>query len=410
MTLTSEQKGRESSMSQLLFHIPLLAGSVIVGGVVLAAGGSVFQSGIAGIAAGASGFATSALVTQSQVSRQKLVAQEHDRSELEIESQKSLLAFKDELERLQNLRELLQQSINELQQYKVSLEDNEDATSQLGETITDLDLDLDTDQNEEKPTEEKQQTESDTRVIVDFLASRNIRVRAVPAESPADHVINSLSKFLGENYSSLRQLLGKIKRSVNQGNSFLLSLKEYTQRDIGTVCQFCTRLHGIAFLEEYRYFRSPQYLIKAKAATIPEAHSFFSGKWLERFVLLAVKRCVEIAASELEQDIIFSYLLNPQIILPNGDDFELDLICCVNGSFFWIEAKSGDYQQHVSKYSKMSKMLNLDSKHSIMVLPDISEDRCAALTSLFSMTVCSLSHLEEVIIKAIRESTLSASS
>jgi hypothetical protein len=190
---------------------------------------------------------------------------------------------------------------------------------------------------------------------------------------------------------------------MQQGSPFSLSLKEYTQKDINNVCQFCTRLHAIAFLEEYRYFKAPQYLIKAKATTLPAAHSFFSGKWLERFVLLAVQKCVSLISSELQRDVVFSYLLNPQIILPNGDDFELDLICYVSGFFFWIEAKSGDYQQHINKYSKMSKILNLDFRHSIMVLPDISEDRCVALTSLFSMTVCSLSRLEEVLAETIRK-------
>jgi hypothetical protein len=95
-------------------------------------------------------------------------------------------------------------------------------------------------------------------------------------------------------------------------------------------------------------------------------------------------------------------LLNPQIVLPNGDDFELDLIFQVNDFFFWIEAKSGEYQQHISKYSKMSKILNLDFKHSIMVLPDISENQCDALTALFSMTVCPLSRLETVLVEIIR--------
>lgn len=116
-----------------------------------------------------------------------------------------------------------------------------------------------------------------------------------------------------------------------------------------------------------------------------------------------MQKCVSLISSELEKDIVFSYLLNPQITLPNGDDFELDLICHASGSFFWIEAKSGNYQQHISKYSKMSKILNLDSRHSIMVLPDISEDRCTALTSLFSMTVCSLSCLEEILVETIRK-------
>jgi hypothetical protein len=390
-------------MSQLLFHIPLIAGSLVVGGVVIASGGSILQSGVAGITTGATGFATSALVTQSKVSKQKLVEQERDRLRLEIENQKRLLAFGHELEHLQGLRELLQQSIDELKQYNDSLNEDEYINPQSEESITTFDSELVTEQDGEESTKEKEQTESNTRIIVDFLESLGIEIKTIPTENSADNVINSLSKSLGENYDGLRELLARIKRNMQQGSSFSLSLKEYTQKDVSNVCQFCTRLHAVAFLEEYRYFRSPQYLIRAKATTLPAAHSFFSGKWLERFVLLSMQRCVRLVSSALEKEIVFSYLLNPQIILPNGDNFELDLVCHVSGFFFWIEAKSGDYQQHISKYSKMSKILNLDFRHSIMVLPDISEDRCAALTSLFSMTVCSLSRLEEVLVETIRK-------
>ena len=388
-------------MSQLLFQIPLIAGSLVVGGVVIASGGSILQSGIAGIATGATGFASSTLATQSQISKQRLLEQERDNLKQEIEDKKWLLAFENELGNLQNLQALLQHSIDDLKQYTDGLNEDKYISSQPEEIITDFDLVLE--QDGEEPTAKEEQLEGDTKVIIDFLESRGIKVKNVPTEDEADNIINSLSRFLGENYYRLRELLARIKRNMQQGSTFSLSLKEYVQKDVSNVCQFCKRLHDIAFLEEYKYFKSPQYLIRAKATTLPTANSFFSGKWLERFVLLAVKECVSLISSNLEKDIDFSYLLNPQIILPNGDDFELDLICHVNGFFFWIEAKSGDYQQHISKYSKISKILDLDSKHSIMVLPDISEDRCTALTSLFSMTVCSLSRLEEVLIEIIRK-------
>ena len=117
---------------------------------------------------------------------------------------------------------------------------------------------------------------------------------------------------------------------------------------------------------------------------------------------MSAQRAVNLVSKELDKDLEFSYLLNPQVILPNGDDFELDLIFHVNDSYYWIEAKSGDYQQHISKYSKMSRILNLDFEHSIMVLTDISPDKSAALTSLFSMTVSSLSQLEEMLIETIK--------
>jgi hypothetical protein len=79
---------------------------------------------------------------------------------------------------------------------------------------------------------------------------------------------------------------------------------------------------------------------------------------------------------------------------------------CINNNYYWIEAKSGDYQQHISKYAKMSKILNLDFEHSIMVLTDISPDKSIALTSLFAMTVVSLSQFEEKLIEVIKSDNL----
>jgi hypothetical protein len=249
----------------------------------------------------------------------------------------------------------------------------------------------------------KNTTEEDEfDVIEEFLNGCGIKIKTVPPEDAADDVINSLSEFLGKNYDGLRELLAKIKRNMQQGGFITISLRDYSQKDVSNVCQFSTRLHEIAFLEQYKYFKSPQYLIKAKTTTLPTAQNFFSGKWLERFVLLSAQRAVNLVSKELDKYLEFSYLLNPQVILPNGDDFELDLIFHVNGSYYWIEAKSGDYQQHISKYSKMSRILNLDFEHSIMVLTDISPDKSAVLTSLFSMTVSSLSQLEEMLIETIK--------
>ena len=245
--------------------------------------------------------------------------------------------------------------------------------------------------------------ESDgSEVLIKFLDSKGIEVRGLPSEDAADDVINSLADFLGKNYDSLRDLLGQIKRNMQLGGSFTLSIRRYSQRDIAKICQFCTRLHEIAFLEQYKYFKSPQYIIRAKTTTLPKAQNFFSGIWLERFVLLSVKKAVALVSRELVRNLRFSYLLNPKIVLPNGDDFELDLLFYVNDCFFWIEAKSGSYQQHIGKYSKISKILRLDYEHSIMVLTDIVSDKSDALTALFSMNVCSLQQLESRLVEIIK--------
>lgn len=236
----------------------------------------------------------------------------------------------------------------------------------------------------------------------EFLAARGIAIKTIPPEDPADQVINSLSLYLGERYHSLKLILLAIKRNMQQGGYFSENIKQYTQQSVSDATQFCTLLYDMAFLEEYRYFRSPQYLIKAKTTTLPKAQNFFSGQWLERFVLQKVQSAISQLVRERGVELDFAYLLNPQIILPNGDDFEMDMLFCVNNSFFWIEAKSGDYQQHIAKYAKMSGILNLDRRHAIMVLTDITPDKSAALSSLFGMTVYALHQMEEGIAATLR--------
>jgi hypothetical protein len=117
-----------------LSHIPSIAAGVVVGGVVIASGGSGLQSGVAAIATGASGYATSALLIQSQGSRQRTIEQERDRLKQDVERQrnrykedvehlKKALPFGSELEDLQRRRELLQQSVNELKQQEEDLQE-----------------------------------------------------------------------------------------------------------------------------------------------------------------------------------------------------------------------------------------------------------------------------------------------
>ena len=242
-------------------------------------------------------------------------------------------------------------------------------------------------------------------VLESFLQSKGIRIKVVPPDDAADAVIDSLSLYLGERYDALSGLLAKIKRAMRSGMLITESLKNRSQQDISSSCQFCTRLHEVAFLEQYQYFRSPTYLIKAKTTTLPRAQKFFGGQWLERFILQKVKAVHAQVAAEISGQLTFEYLINPQIILPNGDDFELDILAGFGSSVYWIEAKSGDYQQHVAKYSKFARRLGLDDARSLRVLTGVPDERCEALSSLFSMSVCNLRSVEDTLMAVVRSDT-----
>ncbi|MBN2055458.1 hypothetical protein JW905_11080 [bacterium] len=238
--------------------------------------------------------------------------------------------------------------------------------------------------------------QSDVRPVLEsFLTRNNIYIKALPRLDAADDVIDGLAYYLGDRWDALSGIIAKIKRAMQKGLPITESLKNRSQVDVSSVCQFCTRLHDVAFLEYYQYVKSPVYLIKAKTTTLPSAQRFFSGQWLERYILQKVKGVHASLIIEFGGGIGFEYMINPQITVQNGDDFELDVICAIGKSIYWIEAKTGDYQQHVSKYSKFARSLGLDVDHSFMVLPDASSDRCEALTALFSMTVGNLRTFEE---------------
>lgn len=254
------------------------------------------------------------------------------------------------------------------------------------------------------PNDEIEPEPDHVKVLEPFLAARHISIKVLPKEDPADQVIDSLSLFLGERYNALSSILMKVKRSMQTGDFITESLKDYAQLDVSSVCQFCTRLHEIAFLEQYQYSKSPVYLVRAKTTTLPKAQRFFGGQWLERFVLQKVKSVYsQVVTGGLINEIPFEYLINPQIILPNKDDFELDLLVSIGGVVYWIEAKSGDYQQHVSKYAKFARILGIEYARSIMVLTDASNERCSALSSLFTMTVCNLASFEDYMLSIISE-------
>ncbi|MCS6776523.1 MAG: hypothetical protein RMJ43_01030 [Chloroherpetonaceae bacterium] len=233
--------------------------------------------------------------------------------------------------------------------------------------------------------------------ILALLEGRGIRIKTVPPRNAADRTIDSLAQYVGDNYHRVKDLLAKIKRTMQRGDTFVESLQERTQEDVTVNCQLCTRLHALAFLAEYKYEKSPKFLIRARSASLPAAQKFFSGQWLERFIALCVQRVLE--RRQLLAD--SALLANPQIILPNGNDFELDLIVRVRDDFYWIEAKTGAYQDYVQKYSRFARILGLDYVHSIMVLTDVSNECCDSLSSLFEMTVTNAESFEALFAHSV---------
>lgn len=232
---------------------------------------------------------------------------------------------------------------------------------------------------------------NDLPLLHKFLASRNIAIKTLPAEQESDETLDKLAVMIGDKLESVSLLLDAIKANMSAGRAFSLHLKDLPQQSIADITNLSSNLYAIAFLTAYRYYKSPAYQLNATPSTAPKAQNFFSGQWLERFVKAQVISLLKSRA------IKFSYLCNAQITLPNGDDFEIDMLFDAGGEIFWLEAKSGEYQKHIEKYSKMTKTMGLDRAHTFMVLTDnnVSDRVARDLSNVFGMTVVRAERLVE---------------
>ncbi len=138
--------------------------------------------------------------------------------------------------------------------------------------------------------------------------------------------------------------------------------------------------------------KSPVFSIYGRPNRIPTSINFLTGHWLERYI----KKEVQNSINKLNHSLKVSYISNPQIILPSGDDFELDILFSIEEEIFWFEAKTGEYQNYIDKYSKMAKLMKLDKNHCFMVLTEINEQDSVVLKKMFGMEVVNVERFKEV--------------
>lgn len=236
--------------------------------------------------------------------------------------------------------------------------------------------------------------EIDVNILIDKLQEKNITVKTYVDSITENTSLDNVAYFMGNRYNDIRKVYETIKRHLNKPNGFHLDLKNATQSEISASCQLCTTLYDIAFLSEYKYDKSPRYFIHATPNKIPIAINFLTGHWLEIFI----RKTIQDSLKSLPAAIEYTYLINPQIILPNGNDFELDVVFLINGEIYWVERKTGNYQHYINKYSHVANMLNLDKNHSFLVLTDvINPNTTYILSKTFDMTIIPVEEFEEEI-------------
>lgn len=304
-------------------------------------------------------------------------------------------------EQLNNQQVILENLVEETeytyQQLQVALQNSHgseifqttDQDSQNDQAIQVIDKAPDPEPIDDVPRDKDGTATVDISKIESFLNSKNIKIKSI-AVGEKEGKLDQIATFMGSRYSSIKRFYGTIKSNMNSGSSFSLNLRDEPPQVISSTCQVAKELHGIAFLEEYRYFKAPRCLLVARPSRSPQALNFLAGNWLERYVRDKLIRLTAAHTGEIS----FSYIANAQVTLSNGADFEMDLFFHINDKFYWVESKTGEYQDKIQKYSRIADELGLQRSQAFMVLTDVSQDIRSSLSSLYHLSVIGVDEVE----------------
>ena len=226
--------------------------------------------------------------------------------------------------------------------------------------------------------------DADATMLCEALQQLGIAVDQVRRSFEQTEGVNQLATYVGEQWECFRDLWMSFKHGLQGKGGVTKKLAHCAPENISHICNLCTRLKDFAFLSSYNYRRAPHCLLQADVSLAPHAQAFIGGEWFERYLLNEVQQTLAHYCAMRGVEKRLRYLNDTVIVLPDQKGAELDLFCEVDGLYFWLEAKTGDYQRHIEKYNHMAKLIGLPTKQVMLVILDLSETTCHSLSAIYS--------------------------
>ncbi len=215
---------------------------------------------------------------------------------------------------------------------------------------------------------------------INWLEKQEIEVKKYYQPEESDHIFNEISLFLGDKYNLIQPVYEQLKRNIPKGTSFQVHLASKTEMEISIATQFCTKLSNYAFLNTYNYNNATK-IIYASPPQQGRLINFLNGGWFEKYIFQKIISLLQ------ENNLKFSCVVNPQISLSNGNNFELDILFLINDNPLWLECKTGDYQAYIVKYSDFKKHLSIGKENSCLIILGLPTHLTQKLTQLYEITV-----------------------
>jgi hypothetical protein len=232
--------------------------------------------------------------------------------------------------------------------------------------------------------------------IVEWFKERKIQVDVNQGAIDTTGFFDEVALELGNQYEILREVTDKIKRIQRKGyTNVTVALSSKSQKEVKAITRFCQQLYEYSFVAKYFYQKQDK-LIRLTLQKAPNIVNFFTGEWMEWYVFIKLLEYLQ------EKQLTASCLRSMMVKFPNEDSHELDVFFLVNNRIpICIECKSGEFRQHIDKYSKLRKRLHLDKEQFLLCVVGLSLEQAQGLTSMYDVTFVNennfIEHVEKLL-------------
>ena len=217
--------------------------------------------------------------------------------------------------------------------------------------------------------------------IYDWFHKRQIKVQADLRGVDTSGFFDEAAEAIGSNLMLFKEVVDRIRWSQQKEyNGTTIKLEKKTPNEAKALLAFCQQLYDFSLVAKC-FYNKQENNIRLILQTAPAIRQFFNGEWLEWHALMSSLRY----AKERRRRI--SCARGLEIVLTNGDPYELDVFMLVDGTTpICIECKSGEFRQNIDRYLALKKRLGLAGKQFVMCIAGLEDEKARAYTAMYDIS------------------------
>ena len=217
--------------------------------------------------------------------------------------------------------------------------------------------------------------------IYDWFHKRQIKVQADLRGVDTSGFFDEVAEVIGSNLMLFKEVVDRIRWSQQKEyNGTTIKLENKTPEEARALLGFCQQLYDFSFVAKC-FHNKQENNIRLILQSAPGVRQFFNGEWLEWHALMSSLRYAK------ERGRRISCARGLEIVLANGDPYELDVFMLLDGTTpICIECKSGEFRQNIDRYLALKKRLSLTGKQFVMCIAGLEDDKARAYTAMYDIT------------------------